>query len=120
MRIFTCLIIFALLSACKSTSYIEKHQYSLQAPYTGNQYTPTPLSLSISDTITEAPYRNNEFLYRLKDNQIKHDFYHLFATSPDQQITHNTITWLQDSNLFAHVASASMMPNTQYLSLIHI
>ncbi len=113
-RVLFMLMVLA-LTACARTPYLNKQQYLLTADSPTTRYTPIAMSLKIDATTSPALYHNNALLYRLKDNQVTHDFYHIFAISPSHIITNNTTEWFKKNELFQYVFTVDLNLETDYV-----
>jgi cholesterol transport system auxiliary component len=56
-----------------------------------------------------APYDGTEFVYHIKPDQWKTDFYHRFLTPPAGMLSAEMETWMEGSGLFSHVVGPGMM-----------
>ncbi len=115
MRNLLLILTVLALTACGHRPYLAKQQYLLTADNPTTHYTPIAMSLKIDDTTSSALYHNNALLYRLKGNQVTHDFYHIFAISPSHIITNNTTAFFRQNELFQHVFTINLNLEADYV-----
>lgn len=67
----------------------------------------TKACLEISATTAASPFDMNQFIYRISTGQFISDYYHMFLSSPNDQVTDLTLRYFAAKPLFTDVMSAS-------------
>lgn len=115
MRKLAFVLLSVLLTACVSNTYLAKKQYLLQAHAPlFHASKPVSASLTVEPTLASPPFDEVQFIYRLKHSRYTSDYYNIFMTEPNTQMTHALTQFLQASHLFKNVNSASMILGAHY------
>jgi len=105
-------------AGCASRTSLNSQQQSFLLETTpGTQRQPLPIAgiLKIRHCRAATPFDGQYFLYRTQAGQYQQDFYKLFLTPPNEQITELLRAWLEQSGAFRGVLPASSTASPDYV-----
>ncbi|MEO6053786.1 MAG: ABC-type transport auxiliary lipoprotein family protein [Chthoniobacterales bacterium] len=94
----------------------KQNYFSLVAPR-NSQASPSPNGAALSiDSIQINPvYENQGFTYRLEGGRTQLDYYHLFQTAPEANITEQLKIWLRKGGHFRSVSGYNQSQTSDYI-----
>jgi len=93
------------LTGCLSVARIQPNQYMLSVSHSAiKTYKPQFGALEIDKLDIAEPFSGDNFVYKLPNSRYEQDYYNVFFTSPDEQISLLIGQYFKKSHLFKSIA----------------
>jgi len=121
MKRISILLLLLSLQGC-SLFYPQPKQnfYALSVPHPGSSGSVTGPVLCVTLLQINPLYENQGFVYHLSDSRTESDYYHLFLTAPEINITEQMKAWLRKSGHFHTVTGSDQLSGAAWILSGHI